>query len=491
MRVTFLIPPQLDVTIPADRCFGCNYGLYPLPHIPSLITATLLKNNGFIVAVRDFAAEKCPIERFVRFIENDRSDVYVFFTVSLSAETDLAARRMIQNLRKSVRFIFCGTQPTYEPENFCNAGSFVIRGEPEYPCLNLVQALEAGELPYTVKGITWVNNGQLIHNPPLDPITDLDSLPIPDRMLLDHTPYFNPKLASQPHTAILTSRGCFGRCWYCVPNSLSFARELEYRRSHEKKPFPRLHSVERVIAEFRKISEQGFRSVTVLDDEFLWNEKRTISICDGIRSFGLEWICLARPDMLTERSVNAMAAAGCRFVDLGVESFNQEILDDIGKDIQVECIGRAIALLQKYHIEPKINILFGASSKETEQTLKETIIAAERTNARYVLFGIATPFPGTEFYTAARKNHWFITPDNDYHPVDPTMESIIGYPHLPKERLDYYLSYAYRRQYFRPRYLLGQLRDIRSLDDLRHKLHTGAGILRRHLPFRLHRGKTP
>lgn len=475
------MPPALDGTSAADRCFGCNYGIYPLPHLPTLSMATLLRDNGFSVAIHDFASKKTSVDEFRQFILKDDADICIFFSVFLSGKTDTLAREMIRNCRTSIRFIFTGTQPTSCPDQFLDMNdSYVIRGEPEFILLNLLQNFSAGKDATGINGVSWIKNNSIIENGSAGIIEDLDTLPIPDRTLLDHTPYYNPKLSRTPHTAILTSRGCFGKCWYCVPNSLSFSRELEFKRFSGKKPIPRLHSVRRVIDEFQIIHSQGFKSVTVLDDEFLWNEERTIAICNGIREFKLEWLCLARPDMITDQSVTAMAEAGCRYIDLGIESFSQSILNDVGKNISVGCARNAIATIKKYGIEPKVNILFGASPLETEETIRNTIDIAESLGVRYVLYNVAAPFPGTDFYTAARANHWFVTPDNDYHPLDPSAEAIIEYPHLSQKRLEYFLSYAYRRHYFNIGYLLSQIRSVQSFSDFWNKLGAAGRIFKRH-----------
>lgn len=489
MKITFLMPPALDGTRIVDRCFGCNYGIYPLPHLPSLIIATLVREHGFDVAINDFAARKKTPEDYFLFIKQDKTDVYVFFSVFLSGETDIIARDIIRKVNPNAFFIFCGTQPTFNPAQFLDSeDSFVVRGEPEFPTLQLLQCLNLHSDFTNVKGISYLKNGTIVDNDPADLIRDLDSLPIPDRTLLDPEPYYNPKLARLPHTAILTSRGCFGKCWYCVPNSISFARELEFKHYYGKKPVPRLHSVKRVIEEFKTIHDQGFQSVTVLDDEFLWNEERTVAICEGIKGLNLEWFCLARPDMITERSVEAMAAAGCRYIDLGIESFNQDILDAIGKNITVEQARQAIAIIKKFGIEPEVNILLGASPLETDETIRETIDKAESLDVHYILYNIAAPFPGTDFYKAAQEHHWFITPDNDYHPLDPSTEAIISYPHLSKNQMENLLSYAYRRHYFNPGYMLAQAYEITSLSDLKHKLTAAREIFRRHV-FQSGKGK--
>jgi anaerobic magnesium-protoporphyrin IX monomethyl ester cyclase len=465
MKVTFLIPPVLDNTQDVDRCFGCNYSIYFLPLLAMLYPATMLRRDGHRVAVRDFAAEKNGQQRFREFVAADDSDLYCFYTVFLSEKTDLLARDAIRAARPSARFLFYGPQPTWDAGVFRNSDdTSVVRGEPEFLVQRVVQALEAGEDPAAIE------TGDAI-------IQDLDSLPLPDRTLLDHRPYKNPKLHSKPHTAMLTSRGCYAQCWYCVPNSLSYARELEYKRRHGVKPPVRMHSPERVVEEFREAAKLGFRSVSVIDDQFLWDEKRTLAICEGIADLGLEWSCLARADRVTERAAAAMARAGCVYVDLGVESFDQKVLDAVKKGIQVEENEKAVRILKRAGIAVELNVLIGATPEDSEESIRRTLDELERLDVDYALFSIANPFPGTGFYAAAKANGWLVY--GDYVPVDPSKNAIISYPHLPKERLEQIVARAYRRHYLRPKALWRELRRIRSLSDFREKVATGLKFIRR------------
>jgi hypothetical protein len=113
--------------------------------------------------------------------------------------------------------------------------------------------------------------------------------------------------------------------------------------------------------------------------------------------------------------------------------------------------------------------------------IKDTITSAEKLNVEYVLYDITAPFPGTDFYYAAKENRWFITEDNEYHPMDPSKESIISYSHLPKEKLEELLSYAYRTHYFNPRYLIKWIRNIKSWKDFRNKASTTINLFNRNV----------
>ena len=76
--------------------------------------------------------------------------------------------------------------------------------------------------------------------------------------------------------------------------------------------------------------------MSIIDDQFLWLEARTIEICEGVRPLGIEWGCLARADHITDHIARQMSLAGCRYIDMGWESFNQEVLSDIRKNLDVK-----------------------------------------------------------------------------------------------------------------------------------------------------------
>jgi radical SAM superfamily enzyme YgiQ (UPF0313 family) len=259
---------------------------------------------------------------------------------------------------------------------------------------------------------------------------------------------------------------------------LSFAREIEYKREkHSGKPPVRLRSPENVIWEFTQLAEAGYRSISFIDDQFVWGSKRTLEICEGIEHLGVEWSCLSRADMLQdEKIVRAMGQAGCRYVDVGIESFNQEILDYIGKDCKVESLYQAVRNLKEAGIEPELNILLGSCPLETTETIRKTFRETLRLDVDYVLFSICTPFPYTKFHAKALAEGWMIK--KEYEPVDPIKESFISYPHLTKGQLDRIVRQLYIRFYFRPSYILKRLQRLKGFKDFFNKLKAALTIFR-------------
>jgi len=478
MKILFLIPPPLDGKQPAERIFGCNYGVYSQPNIFILYPATILKNAGHDVTCLDFPVEGKGRREFEEFSTGQDFDIIFFYSVFLSKRTDVMARDRLAADSPKTRFVFLATEPSASPDDFLDDRSVVIRGESESRVLPVVEALEGKRQLGEIAGISYQENGEHIHRGGCDVIQDLDVLPFPDRNLLDPKRYSNPKLGTQPFTVMLASRGCSFGCYYCVPNSLSFSREIEHKREGRPgKPAVRRRSPANIIAEFAELVGQGYRSIAFIDDQFVWGRSRTIEICEGIAPFGIEWSCLARADMLQDAEVAlAMGRAGCKFVDIGIESFNQGILDDIGKGLKVELLWPAVKNLKAAGIEPKLNILIGSSPLETPETIEATFQEVLKLDLDYVLFSICTPFPYTEFNRKARAEGWMIRPE--YEAIDPMKESFISYPHLSKAELDRTVRQLYRRYYMRPSYIIKRLGKIRSPRDLLEKSKAAISVLR-------------
>lgn len=465
MKITFLVPPSLDGHRPAERVFGCTYGLYPIPNIFVLWVAALLEREGMTVRFIDGPVEGWKRKDLEEFLKRDDSDIFSFYTVNLSEKTDLMASDLIRSIKgKTVPIIYFGPSPSHHPMAFLKDDNRIaVRGEPEYIFLSLVKALEK-EMPLgAIKGVSFLEKGKITDNPPEELVADLDSLPFPARRLVKKDGYYNPKLRLRPFTAVLTSRGCSYRCHYCVPCSLSFSRELEYRRFYNKKPPVRLRSIENVREEFLRLKEEGYRSASILDDQFVWGEERTIKLCQAIAESGLLWGCLSRADRISQSMARAFKEARCQYVDIGVESFSQEVLNDIDKDLEVESVFKAVKMLKSYGVGVKLNILLGASPRQTREVMKRDISMARGLRPDAIMFSLANPFPGTEFYEKARQKGWLA---GGYEPLDVQKKVNISYPGLRSKELEKMIRLANISFFFHPFFICRHLRRLTNFSTL-------------------------
>ncbi len=465
-KVNFIVPPTNER--PVERIYGCNYGFFSQHNILMLYPASALEKQGFDVKVTDFVVDE--LGDFQEYIKRDDSEVYVFYSNFLSRELDKKTAKRILNI-KDAKIIFIGSDPSDKPEHYLtNEKMVVIRGESEDTIVKLIK--QKFKNLEKIKGISYLKGNKVKHTGFPGIIENIDNIPFPNRKLYKSPrKYGNTKFQSYPSTTIITSRGCPYRCLFCVPNSLSFARELEYKKHHKCKPPLRLRSAENVIEEFKEIKKQGYNAVQVLDDMFVWGKERVIKICNEIAPLKLEISILARADHLKDEEViSAFVKAGIKYVDIGVESFNQKILDDIKKDVKVEDFYIAIKNLRKYGIEPEINIVFAGSPLETRETIKQTLKALKELNVKIVHLNACAPFPGTEFNKLAKEKGWMITPE--YVPIDPNRQSIIDFPHLKHDEVERMLNKAWRQHYLNPIYLFRSLLEIRSPKEFKNKFVT-------------------
>jgi len=472
MKVIYAIPPKFKEKIP-ERIYGCSYTLYPIPNLAILYSAAVLEKAGHNIKIMDACADNISQEEFIKILEGDY-DYYIFHSVLLSAEVDKKAAAEIIKLKSDASIIFFGPHPTYAPKEFLlNENCVVARGEAEF----IIEEIAGGKEQSKIKGISFLENGKVKNNETAGVIGDINKIPFPARHLLEAKKYFNPKLGSKKFTNVLSSRGCAYKCYFCVPNSISWARELEWKKYNNGKPPVTLRSAENVVEEVTGLANEGYEQISFIDDQFVWKKGRVLKICEGIKNLKINFGILARADYLTDEAVvKALAEAGCRYVDIGVESFNQKILNDIHKNLNIGDVYKAINVLNKYKITPKLNIMFGSSPLESKDTIKQTIEETKRLDIGYVMFSICTPFPGTEFEKAARENRWLVE-DNAYN-LDPARKALVSYPALSLRELEEYVRKANREFYLRPKIIKLHLKKIGSIAELMQNIKTALRLLR-------------
>ena len=474
MKITFLIPPAYPQKRAPERCFGCNYGLSFQQPIHILYPASILEKAGFKVDFIDCVVEKKNRKWLEKYIREKKADVFVLFTVYLAEKTDLYWRDRIRKLYPKSIVIFMGPEPTRVPDRYLNdERTFVVRGEPEYTILELMNNLNKNKSVDNILGLSFMKGSKVVNNKPRHFIDNLDRLPFPSRHLIN-TPmaYFNPKLRGRPTTTMFTTRQCWGNCIYCIPAAYNFAREIEWKNSCGTKPPVRMRSPKNIYDEFRAVKRLGYQSVAIMDDNFMGAptkdyKKRIMKICDLIKPLKMEWGCLARADQLQDEEVlQKMSDAGCVYVDIGVESFDKKVLDYVRKGISPGDQINAILLLKKVGIQPKLNILLGASPLQTEEDIRWTIEILKNLNIDFVSFGIVAPHPSIEFYNIVKKNKWFTTKSRDWEGVDPYSEGIVDFPNMTHERLEMLVKWSYRAYYLRPQYIYRRLKNLKSFREL-------------------------
>ncbi|MCA8925205.1 MAG: radical SAM protein [Planctomycetes bacterium] len=475
-KVWFLEPPAITERNP-ERFAGCTYEVYHFPDLGNLYPFTMLHERGVEVNFFDAALLGEDEEAFTARLVANPADYYVLHAVVLAKPTDLYWVRKLRSIAPDATIMIHGPEATRVPEEYIAGDDKVVvfRGEVERSMVDYVM----GEMTEPF-GITRLEGADYkTYDPDPRGYIPFDDLPIPARdhpsLLPFKERYFNPKYKGRPHALMLTSRGCSFRCSFCVPNAISFQREMEGFRTLGRKPAVKKASPERIEAEFKWLKEHGYKSIHIADDQFLWAKKRTLEICRRVAPYQMEWGMLSRADFLTdEEVVKALADAGCVSIDIGVESLKQDVLDRINKDLDVQDVYTAVKLLRKHGISPKLNIMFGTVPDETREDILWTLRELKSIDPDHVMFAIATPFKGTAFYDHCKEKGYLI---DDSDSVNPMGKAMISYPNLTNEDLEELERHAYRSFYLRPKVVLRRLKRVRRPSDLLNDLKVAKQVL--------------
>jgi len=119
------------------------------------------------------------------------------------------------------------------------------------------------------------------------------------------------------------------------------------------------------------------------------------------------WFVQARcDDIIRNKDVlPRLAKSGLNWVLLGVENSSPATLDYFKKGITPNDAKKAVKLLRENGIFAHAMVIIG-NRKETHQSILQLREFANDLDPDFIMFGILTPFPGTEVYAEAKHNGW-------------------------------------------------------------------------------------
>ena len=285
-----------------------------------------------------------------------------------------------------------GYHPTAVPDLMLSYPQIdvVVRGEGEQTMRELV---EYGT-PENVLGASYRKNGRIIHNENRPRIENLDSIPFPARRLRQY-PYKSADRTTDCDV-IMMSRGCSGLCSFCCEPSMSVGCS-------------RCRSPENVMREILELAQfHANKPVNVMfsDPNFIGNPKNVERLCDLLieRDLNLEFGALVRADMMANNPqvVRKMCQAGIVKFEMGIESPNVKDLKSTRKGVATKSHKQAVKNIRENGGRAGGTFVIGLPD-QTEDEIKTFPLYAKEIGLTAAAFGIATPFPGTEFYAELRQ----------------------------------------------------------------------------------------
>jgi anaerobic magnesium-protoporphyrin IX monomethyl ester cyclase len=470
MKVLLINPPSKSlIRTFAPDCITEEMGFYP-PMGLMYVASYALEAFGsrFQIEILDAQVERIDNRALEKHLEKKKPDIVGITCMTFLMVDALKVARIVKKIKPETLVIMGGVHPTIYPEEVTLQPEIdgVVIGEGEIAFSELLDALSKGKSLSGIKGVGYKENGRVIINPQEKFIQDLDSLPIPARELLPYKKYYN-LLGSGKEimTGLLTSRGCPHDCIFCTSH---------YGR------ICRMRSPENVVKEIENCVAMGITDFNVIDDTYTISRKRVISIADLILQKGLK-ITMdvnARVDQVDQEMLDRLAQAGCNRVRFGVESGNPEVLKNLKKGITLDQVREAFKMAKKAGMITFAYFMLG-SPGESDKEVKQSIGLAKEINPDFVQFLITTPFPASELYKMGldkgilKHDYWrefSANPNNTFIPQWWTENF------TPQEMVKWQKR-AHLRFYYRPEYIWGQLKKVKSFKELKRKAQAGIRIL--------------
>jgi radical SAM superfamily enzyme YgiQ (UPF0313 family) len=372
-----------------------------------------------------------------------------------------------------------GIQPTMQPVetlNFFGASmDFAWQGEAEKGFGPFVDAVAQGVPGYSIlsgiPGLVWRNGIDVMVNQNQF-IDDLDAVGLPAWDLMPPNSY--PK---SPHGAfyrnfplapIVVTRGCPFPCRFCSAREASGARL-------------RSRSIDSVLGELALLHDRfGIREFQIEDDNFTLSRDYVRAFCDRLIAQGLNMTWSfpngVRLDTLDSDTLSLMRKAGCYALNFGVESGSPRILEQICKKSTAGQMRAQIEMAKNAGFDLGGFFIIGFPG-ETRDEIEETIQYANSLPLDRIGVSYFQPFPGTSFFNELVASgeisvDWGLNQHTSLHDLTYVPRTLTK-PELAILRRRFLTSF-----YFRPKILLGMLKQVNTASHLFHMLKRSARWLK-------------
>lgn len=211
---------------------------------------------------------------------------------------------------------------------------------------------------------------------------------LPDRSIFGNKKYLLLGLVE-------TSRGCLYNCEFCSIYGF-------YDRSYRNRP------IDDIVADIRLSGKKYFFFV---DDNFAMERNRTLRLCNALKSLKIKWFGQASIHISNDDEVlKALKESGCTGLLVGFESFSDDNLKMMGKNVNLQYADykRAVSRFRSYGLIIYGTFVFGYPGDTLEDF--EQVFRFALDNRLYMnAFNHLVPFPGTPIYDRLKNENRLVS----------------------------------------------------------------------------------
>lgn len=383
-RILFIIP----------RTQG-RFGKPSTPHVGISYLASYVKAHGHDPSILDLRVAPMELNDIREQVNTFKADYLGITSVSLEYKFIYDFINKLINF--GVPVIYGGPHVSVVKEeifNGCNPYAAVY-GEGEETLREILDNKPLSD----INGIIFKDSsGKVVVNPSRERIHNLDTIPFPDFSLSNMERYSERKIP------LTTSRDCPYNCTYC---NVKLVMGKGFRK----------RSPENVVAEIEEWYTKGYRLFGINDDTFTSDMKRARRVCELIieKKLDISWELRTgiRVDRVSEPLLKIMKQSGCHFLAYGIESVNDEVLENVKKSVSFEQIKKAVVLTEKVGIPFSGFFMIGLPGDTFEKFTKlHSFVKTRKFNE--VRFYNLMPYPNTEAFQWIKENGTFLEKPEEY-----------------------------------------------------------------------------
>jgi len=324
MHKIYLVSPSTEVIFKSP-CYSLEYIKY------------YIMDNGYDAEIIDCSHYDSGFEEVITIFKEDEKPI---IGITSYTRERFYAYDLIRKIRLEIpdscivvggRHFSCLAEETLKclPEV-----DIVVRNEGEITFKEICDSVYYSKSLNDIKGISFREEGKVVHNPErplernLDMFRSFDRKHLPDmeKHPLTSKSYKVGKVGEENENmevfTIMASRGCPNSCVFCSLTAMKV----------------RFRSVDKVLDEIEeKIEVTGIRYVSFIDSSLTITKSYVRELCEKIikRKMGIKWICYSRVDIDLE-ILKLMKKAGLVGIEIALESGSPRVLKSVKKRIDVD-----------------------------------------------------------------------------------------------------------------------------------------------------------
>ncbi len=404
-----------------------RYNLFSYPPIGILYLSSIAKQKGYSTSLfglydPEFGLDN--IDTFFKCLNEYNPDICAFSFYTPSALMVFNTILQIKVKKPKCHIIVGGPHASALPVQTmkdCQGIDFLVYGEGEDTFSEFLDALENKKKFSHIKGLTFRHENEILCNEKRELIENLDTTPFPDYELVKDQHYSDIYQLGNRTMSIISSRGCPFNCNFCF--KLTFG--LQYRR----------RTPSNVVREIKFLRDNyQIDDITFCDEIFGMDKQWMENFYTELKNNKVKtkWKCMTRVDTLKKKDFIKMKKYGCYAVALGIESGNNDVLQDINKRINRKQVQETCRDARNTGLTT-IGFFILGHRRDDYQSIKQTLNFTKELNLDFVLFSLLTPYPGTQVYS--------YVPDEvkyDWHKFNP-LHPINICPQVTSENLQSFL----------------------------------------------------